>query len=55
MIRLKPIIIERNDEPLAGLWVAYFDNYDGPESPIGGGDTPANAVEALIEAAGIEA
>ena len=36
-------------------WVATFESYDGPESPIGGGDTPGEAVEALLEAAGIEA
>jgi hypothetical protein len=45
----------RDPEPLGGSWTATFESYDGPESPIGFGDTPGEAVEALLEAAGIEA
>jgi hypothetical protein len=42
-------------EPLGWRWIATFESYDGPESPIGGGDTPGEAVEALLESAGIDA
>lgn len=41
-------------EPLGWRWIATFESYDGPESSIGGGDTPGEAVENLLEAAGIE-
>ena len=36
-------------------WVATFENYDGPESPIGTGATPEDALDALIEMAGMDA
>jgi hypothetical protein len=36
-------------------WVATFEGYDGPESPIGTGATPEDALEALLETAGVEA
>ena len=50
------ITIEPNrDSPFGLLWIATFDNYDGPESPIGSGHTPVDALEALLESAGIEA
>lgn len=42
-------------EPLGWRWIATFESYDGPESPIGGGDTAGEAVDALLEMAGIEA
>ena len=42
-------------EPLGWRWIATFESYDGPESPIGGGDTAGEAVEALLEMAGVEA
>lgn len=35
-------------------WVATFASYDGPESPIGTGATPEDALEALLEMAGVE-
>jgi hypothetical protein len=43
----------RKPEPLGWRWIATFESYDGPESPIGGGDTPGEAVEALLESAGV--
>lgn len=50
------IIVEPNrDTPFGLLWIATFDNYDGPESPIGSGKTPTEAVDALLEMAGVEA
>lgn len=33
-------------------WVATFESYDGPESPIGTGSTPEEALDALLEMAG---
>jgi hypothetical protein len=36
-------------------WVATFASYDGPESPIGTGATPEDALEALLEMAGVPA
>lgn len=36
-------------------WVATFESYDGPESPIGTGATPEEALEALLEMAGVNA
>jgi hypothetical protein len=49
------ITIQFNLDPLWGArWIATFESYDGPESPIGGGDTPGEAVEALLERAGVE-
>lgn len=42
-------------EPLGWRWIATFESYDGPESPIGGGDTAGEAVDALLEMAGVEA
>lgn len=36
-------------------WVATFASYDGPESPIGTGVTPVDALEELLEMAGVEA
>lgn len=35
-----------------GPWVATFASYDGPESPIGTGHTPEEALDALLEMAG---
>ena len=55
MIR-ETITIEFNLDPLWGArWIATFEGYDGPESPIGSGDDPVEAVEALLEMAGIDA
>lgn len=55
MIR-ETITIELNTDPLWGaLWIATFESYDGPESPIGSGHTPVDALEALLEMAGVEA
>ena len=36
-------------------WVATFSSYDGPESPIGNGNTPEEALQLLLESAGLEA
>ena len=48
------ITIEFNLDPLWGArWIATFESYDGPESPIGSGDDPVEAVEALLEMAGV--
>jgi len=49
------ITIEYDYDGSAFPWVATFESYDGPESPIGTGATPEDALEALLEAAGIEA
>ena len=35
-------------------WVAIYESYDGPESPIGTGATPNEAVEELLERSGDE-
>lgn len=37
------------------LWIATFASYDGPESPIGTGATPEDALGGLLEMAGVEA
>ena len=34
-------------------WVATFASYDGPESPIGTGATPEEALEALLDMAAL--
>lgn len=34
-------------------WIATFESYDGPESPIGTGSTPEEALEALLEMAAL--
>jgi hypothetical protein len=53
---LQRITVEPNRDTLFGLlWIATFESYDGPESPIGSGATPVEAVEALLEMAGVEA
>ena len=49
------ITIEYDVTSFGYPWVATFASYDGPESPIGTGETPAEALEQLLEAAGIEA
>jgi len=50
------ITIEYNRDPLFGVfWVATFSSYDGPESPIGNGSTPEQALQLLLESAGLEA
>jgi hypothetical protein len=55
-MRAEPITVEPNRDTLFGLlWIATFESYDGPESPIGGGATPQEALEALLEMAGVEA
>jgi hypothetical protein len=55
MIR-ETITIEFNLDPLWGArWIATFESYDGPESPIGTGATPEEALDALLEAAGVDA
>jgi hypothetical protein len=52
----EPIKIEHNLDTLRGsFWVATFRSYDGPESPIGYGLTPTDALEMLLEMAGVEA
>jgi len=40
-----------SDHPF-GPWLATYESYDGPESPMGTGMTPTEAVDALIEMAG---
>jgi len=37
-----------SDHPF-GPWLATYESYDGPESPMGTGMTPTEAVDALIE------
>lgn len=56
MTRIEDIRLQHTGkpDPLGWRWIATFESYDGPESPIGGGDTPGEAVEALLESAGIE-
>jgi hypothetical protein len=50
------ITIEFTRDPLWGAqWHATFQSYDGPESPIGVGDTASEALEALLSAVGIDA
>jgi hypothetical protein len=39
------------DHPFT-LWIATYESYDGPESPIGAGKTPTEAVDDLLEMAG---
>ena len=34
-------------------WIATFESYDGPESPIGAGSTPEEALDALLDMAGV--
>ena len=35
-------------------WVATFASYDGPESPIGTGATPADALDMLLDQAELD-
>ena len=49
------IIIKYDADSWGSPWVATFSSYDGPESPIGTGETPVEALEALLEMAGIDA
>lgn len=50
------ITIEFNRNPLFGaFWIATYESYDGPESPLGKGATPEEALNALLEAAGVDA
>jgi len=47
------IILQREfDGPNRVRWIATYQGYDGPESPIGTGATPTDAVEALLEISG---
>jgi hypothetical protein len=34
-------------------WIATLSSYDGPESPIGTGATPADALDMLLDQAGM--
>lgn len=45
------IIVERSSSPLH-KYLAYTDTYDGPESPVGTGNTIADAVEFLLDQIG---
>lgn len=49
------ITIEYDYDSWGSPWVATFASYDGPESPIGTGATPEEALEALLEMAGVDA
>ena len=49
------IIIEYDHDAWLWPWVATFVSYDGPQSPIGTGATPNDALDALLEMAGVEA
>ena len=50
---VEDIFLERVfDDPFTRWCATYIDTYDGPESPIGTGKTPTEAVEALIEMSG---
>ncbi len=55
--RIPEIRVQYSEDPfrLGYPWIATFDTYDGPESPIGTGNTAAEAVEDLLEVAGVEA
>lgn len=47
------IILQRGfDGPERVRWIATYESYDGPESPIGTGATPTEAVEELLERSG---
>jgi hypothetical protein len=54
MIR-ETITIEYDYDRWGSPWVATFENYDGPESPIGTGATPEDALTALLEMARVNA
>ena len=49
------ITIKYEHDSWGSPWVATLSSYDGPESPIGTGATPEEALEALLEMAGVEA
>jgi hypothetical protein len=51
MIR-ETITIEYDYDAWGSPWVATFASYDGPESSIGTGHTPEEALDALLEMAG---
>jgi hypothetical protein len=48
------ITIKYDADSWGSPWVATFASYDGPGSPIGTGETPVEALEALLEMAGID-
>lgn len=53
-MKIEPVIIQRNPSRDPGYaWIATFESYDGPGSPIGGGNTPGEAVDDLFEVADI--
>jgi hypothetical protein len=43
------------EQEWTGQWIATLSSYDSPESPIGTGATPEDALEALLEMAGVDA
>lgn len=43
------ITIEYDVTSFGYPWVATFASYDGPESPIGTGATPADALDMLLD------
>jgi hypothetical protein len=52
MIR-ETITIKYDYDAWAFPWMATFESYDGPESPIGTGATPADALDMLLDQAGM--
>ena len=53
--RIRPSESITIEQEWTGQWVATLSSYDGPESPIGTGATPEEALDALIEMAGMDA
>jgi hypothetical protein len=41
------------EQEWTGQWIATLSSYDGPESPIGTGATPADALDMLLDQAGM--
>jgi hypothetical protein len=46
----RTITIRYNADKWIYPWVATYDNYDGPESPVGTGTTETDALEMLLNA-----
>ena len=51
--RYEGVILGRHRDGPYG-WFAHFDNYDGPGSPIGHGETPGEAVDDLFDVAEVQ-
>ena len=53
--RVRPSESIAIEQDWTGQWVATLSSYDGPESPIGTGATPEDALDGLLEMAGMDA